>query len=581
MSARRRLAAILAADVAGYSRLMGEDEEGTVLQLRAYRAALRPIVAEHGGRIVDMVGDGMLLELPSVVAAVACAMAMQVLSAERNADLPPERRLLYRIGINFCDVLVEGKSIFGDGVNIAARLQSMADPGGICLSRAAYEEVRGKVAMSVQDLGEQQLRHIADPVRAYAIAPAAGVPPAAALPPPGRASIAVLPFDTMSNDREEAYFADGLVEEIITNLSCNPWLMVIARNSSFTYRGRAVDIKQVGRELSVRYVLEGSVRRSATRLRITGQLIDAATGVHLWADRFEGPLEDIFDLQDQLTAGVVGGILPELEWAEYRRVLRKPPASLDAYDLFLRGAARIHELGRDNHRELLGFFYKAIELDRSFAPTYGLASSLFIFRKSQGWFEDPEREIEEGISLARRAVEFAHGDPLALGLGAFALSFLGRESQLAATLVDQALALNPNFLVGWVASGFIRTALGESDRAIEHLNRAKRLSPRDPRLYLMHIGVANAHIVAQRYEAAAIEAAQAFALQPASLAAARAKAAALGLLGRDEEARAVVRQMLADDPKLRLSTAHLRFPHLRPEDMARFIEGLRRAGTPE
>lgn len=581
MSARRRLAAILAADVAGYSRLMGEDEEGTVLQLRAYRAAVRPIVAEHGGRIVDMVGDGMLLEFPSVAAAVECAMAMQVLSAERNADLPPERRMLFRIGVNFCDVLVEGESILGDGINIAARLQTMADPGGICLSRAAYEQVRGKIDMSVQDLGEQQLRHIADPVRAYAVAPATGVPPAAALPPPGKASIAVLPFDTMSSDREQEYFADGLVEEIITNLSCNPWLMVIARNSSFTYRGKAVDIKQVGRELGVRYVLEGSVRRSATRLRITGQLIDAATGVHLWADQFEGPLEDVFDLQDQLTAGVVGGILPELEGAEFRRVLRKPPANLDAYDLFLRGAARLQVLTRDNHRELLDFFYKAIALDPGFAPSYAVASNLFIYRKSQGWLEDPEREIAEGMNLAQRAVALAHGDPMALGHGAFALAFLGGENQLAATLVDQALAINPNFLSGWIASGYIRTALGECDRAIEHFNRAKRLSPREPRLYLYHNGVAIAQIVAGRYEAAVVEAEQSLTLQPASVPAARYKVAALGLLGRVEEARPVVRKMLADDPTLRLSTAHLRLPHLRAQDMARFIEGLRRAGTPE
>jgi TolB-like protein/class 3 adenylate cyclase len=581
VSARRRVAAVLAADVAGYARIMGEDEEGTVRRLRGYRAAVRPIVAEHAGRIVDMVGDGLLAEFPSVMAAVECAMAMQVLSAERNADLPPERRLLFRIGINFCEVLVEGRGILGDGVNIAARLQTMADPGGICLSRAAYDEVRGKLALSVQDLGEQQLRHIADPVRAYAIAPATGVPSAAAPPPPGKASIAVLPFDTMSSDREQEYFADGLVEEIITNLSCVPWLMVIARNSSFSYRGKAVDVKQIGRELGVRYVLEGSVRRSATRLRITGQLIDAATGVHLWADRFEGPLQDILELQDQLTAGVVGGIVPELEGAEFRRVLRKPPANLDAYDLFLRGAARLHVLTRDNYRELLGYFYRAIELDPSFAPTYALASNLFILRKSQGWLEDPEREIAEGMSLAHRAVEFAHGDPMALGHGGWGLAFLGGENQLGLSLIDRALSLNPNFAVGWLASGYVRTCLGDYDPAIEHLNRARRLSPRDPRLYLYHTGVAIAQIVAGRYEAAAVEADQALTLQPAHLAAARYKAAALGLLGRCEEGHAVVQQILVADPTLRLSTAQLRLPRLRPQDFARVIEGLRRAGTPE
>jgi adenylate cyclase len=337
----RRLAAIVAADVAGYSRLMGLDEVGTARTLREHRAVTDALVSKHGGRIVKTTGDGVLLEFPSVVDAVECAVAMQAVMAERNQGVPEDRRMLYRMGINLGDILIEGEDILGDGVNIAARLEGIAKPGGICISSTAYDHVRGKVEVEFADLGEQTLKNIDRPVRAYVakmeghprmVAPDVTSRPEAQklLALPDKPSIAVLPFQNMSGDPEREYFADGVVEDIITVLSRFKSLFVIARNSSFTYKGKAVDIKQVGREFGVRYVLEGSVRKSAGKVRIAGQLIDSATGAHVWANRFDGKLEDVFELQDQITTRVVGELFTNVLVAEIERANRKPTANLDA-----------------------------------------------------------------------------------------------------------------------------------------------------------------------------------------------------------------------------------------------------------
>src|SRR5258708_6847638 len=317
MPAIRRLAAILAADVAGYSRLMGADEAGTAPALREHSAAADPLIAHHGGRIVKTTGDGVLIEFGSVVGAVECALALQQLTAERNAGIAGERRMEWRIGIHLGDVLVEGDDILGDGVNIAARLEGIAEPGGICISEDAFRQVRGKIEAEFSDIGEQSLKNIARPFRVYRIGPASApeklTAPPAALPLPDKPSIAVLPFANMSGDPEQEYFADGMVEEIITALSRIRWLFVIDRNSTFTYKGKAVDVKEVGRELGVRYALEGSVRKAGGRVRITAQLIDAQSGAHLWADRFDGSLEDVFRLQDEVASSVAGVIEPTLE----------------------------------------------------------------------------------------------------------------------------------------------------------------------------------------------------------------------------------------------------------------------------
>ncbi len=332
----RRLAAILAADVAGYSRLTGLDEEGTHARLQDHlRSLVDPKIAEHRGRVVKTTGDGLLAEFNSVVDALRCALDIQRGMADRNAEVPHEKRIEFRIGINVGDIIIDRGDIFGDGVNVAARLESVAEPGGICISEDAYRQVRSKLEFTSEDIGEHKLKNIAQPVRAYRVKPSgATANTRPTLPLPDKPSIAVLPFQNMSGDPEQDYFADGMVDEIITALSRFRRLFVIARNSSFTYKGRAVDVKQVGRELGVRYVLEGSVRKAANRVRIMGQLIDALTGAHLWADRFESTLEDIFDLQDRVTTSVVGAIAPKMEQAEIERAKRKPTESLDAYDYY-------------------------------------------------------------------------------------------------------------------------------------------------------------------------------------------------------------------------------------------------------
>src|ERR1700746_2895262 len=372
----RRLAAILAADVAGYSRLMGADEEGTHERLKALRRELAdPKIKEHRGRIVKTTGDGLLIEFASVVDAVRCAVEVQREMAERNTDVPPDDRIEFRMGINLGDIIKDRRDIYGDGVNIAARLEALAEPGGICVRRVVRDQVRDKLAFSFDDMGEQQVKNIARPIRVHRILlgekpdrsdPATGAAADSPLALPDKPSIAVLPFQNMSGDPEQEYFADGMVEEIITALSRIHWLFVIARNSSFTYKGQAVDVKQVGRELGVRYVLEGSVRKASNRVRITGQLVDATTGAHVWANRFDGALDDIFDLQDQVTASVVGAIEPRLQQAEIERAERKPTESLDAYDYFLRGMSAFHEWTRDANNKALALFSKAIDLDPNY-----------------------------------------------------------------------------------------------------------------------------------------------------------------------------------------------------------------------
>ena len=374
----RRLAAILAVDVAGYSRLMGEDEEGTLAALRAVRRELGdPKITEHRGRIVKTTGDGLLAEFASVVDAVRCAIELQREMIARNAATPAERRIEFRMGINVGDIIIEDGDIFGDGVNIAARLEALAEPGGICLSAAAHEQVRDRLHIAFDDLGEQQVKNITRPVRTYRVAlgasSRAAVPAGAPLPLPDKPSLVVLPFLNMSGDPEQDYFVDGMVEEIITALSRIRWLFVIARNSSFTYKGLAIDVKQVGRELGVRYVLKGSVRKAGERVRITAQLLDATTGTHLWADRFDGPLEDVFELQDKVASNVAGVIEPTLQAAETARSAGRPTSDLTAYDLYLRAYAMFWS-SVERIPEALRLTEQAIARDPSYGPTLAWAA---------------------------------------------------------------------------------------------------------------------------------------------------------------------------------------------------------------
>jgi TolB-like protein/Tfp pilus assembly protein PilF len=578
----RRLAAILAADVVGYSRLMGVDEAGTARALRGHREAISPIIAIHSGRIVRIIGDGVLLEFPSIIAAIECAISIQKLMAHRNAAAPADQRMLFRIGINLGDVLIEGDDILGDGVNVAARLEAIAEAGGICISEDVYRHIQGKVEIGFSDMGFHQLKNIARPVRIYRAQLEPIMPsrsPDLALP--DRPSIAVLPFQNMSGHPEQEYFADGVVEDIISALSRMRWLFVIARNSSFIYKGRAVDVKQVGRELGVRYVLEGSVRKAANRVRITGQLIDATTGAHLWAHRFEGGLEDIFDVQDQMTASVVGAIGPKLEQAEIERAKRKPTENLDAYDYFLRGMAALHRWNRDANNEALRLFYRAIELDPEFASAHGMAARCYSQRKASGWMVDRAQEIAETERLARRAAALGEDDAVALCTAGIALAYVVGELEHGNALMDRALAINPNWASAWLFSGWGKVWLGEPEAAIELVERAMRLSPQDPQIFNAQAAIALAHFFAGRYADASSWADMAAREQPIHFIANCVSAASNAHAGRLSEAQNAMARVRQLDPDLRLSNLHDLFPIRRPEDFARWAEGMRRAGLPK
>ena len=586
--------AILAADVAGYSRLIGADEEGTLAQLKAFRKTLvDPTIAKHGGRIVKTTGDGMLVEFASAVDGVRCAIEVQRGLAEQNSTVPQVKRIEFRIGIHVGDVIVDDDDIFGDGVNIAARLEGIAEPGGVCISDDAQRQIRGKVDTAFEDMGPQSLKNIAEPMRAWRLRMNASGSMAAPIEPPiestqalalpDKPSIAVLAFQNMSGDPEQEYFADGMAEDIITALSRFKALFVIARNSSFTYKARAVDVKQVGRELGVRYVLEGSVRKAANRVRITGQLVDTATGAHLWADRFDGGLGDIFDLQDQVTESVVGAIAPAVEKAEIERAKRKPTASLDAYALYLRGLARLHQFGnRQANDEALRLFNSAIELDPEFASAYGRAAFCYVIAKINGWISDTENAVAEVKKLTQRAVELGKDDAIALAAGGNALAFVVRDLGVGAGLVDRALVLNPNLAEAWNFGGWVKIWLGEPETAIERFARAMRLSPLDPWLMGMRAGTAYAHFFLGRYDEAASWAAMALQCSPDYLPGLRITAASNAMAGRPEQAHKAVARLRELNPTLRLSNFEDVFgPYRRAEDVARYEEGLRRAGLPE
>jgi adenylate cyclase len=586
----RRLTAILAADVAGYSRLIGADEEGTLAQLKAFRKTLvDPTIAKHRGRIVKTTGDGMLVEFASAVDAARCAVEVQRGMADENTEIPQAKRIEFRIGIHLGDIIVDDNDIFGDGVNIAARLESIAAPGGISISRAVHDQVRDRINVRFDDKGEIALKSIARPVQVFAISGAeeskTTISPESkpVLALPDKPSIAVLPFTNMSGDPEQDYFADGMVEDIITALSRFKSLFVIARNSSFTYKGRAVDVKQVGRELGVRYVLEGSVRRTANRVRITGQLVDTATGAHLWADRFDGGLGDIFDLQDQVTESVVGATAPAVEKAEIERAKRKPTASLDAYALYLRGLARLYPFGnRQANDEALRLFDSAIELDPEFASAYGRAAFCYVIAQINGWISDTPNAIAEVTRLAQRAVELGKDDAIALAAGGNALAFVVRDLEVGAGLIDRALVLNSNLAEAWNFGGWVKIWLGEPEMAIERFARAVRLSPLDPWLMGMRAGTAYAHFFLGRYDDAASWAAMALQDNPDYPPGLRITAASNAMAGRPEQAHKAVARLRQLNPAL--SVSNLRDvvgPFRRAEDLARYGEGLRQAGLPE
>jgi len=583
----RRLAAILAADVAGYSRLIGADEAGTLGRLRTIRAeVIDPAITSHHGRLVKTTGDGLLVEFSSVVDALHAANEIQAGMAERNVPVPQDERIEFRMGLNVGDVVVEDGDIFGDGVNVAARLEGLATPGGICVSARVQEDAAGKVDLAFEDMGEQQLKNIARPVRVYRVrghAVPTHEPPQALtqpLPLPDKPSIAVLPFSNMSSDPEQEFFADGIAEDVITALSRYPSLFVIARNSSFTYKGRPVDVKTVGRELGVRYLLEGSLRKSGNRIRVTAQLVEAETGSQVWAERYDRDLADIFAVQDEIAEAVTIAIAPAIADAEQQRAMRKPPGSLDAWTAYQRGLWHLGKATREHHALAEKFFQQAIDLDPNFAGGYrGLADARgFAFASHQ------TLNLAEGLKsremLARRAVELDSADAEARSALAHVLAGLG-DYQGGLVEAKRALAMTPNLSIAHGALGFVLTFSGQPMEGLASLETAIRLDPHGSQVAVKMNQVAIAQYYSGDYDAAVETARQVIRSYPDYPLAYRWLAAALGQLGRTEEARQALENAIAAAPASLDIYVRNRVPWMRPEDHAHMLEGLRKAGWRE
>jgi TolB-like protein/class 3 adenylate cyclase/Tfp pilus assembly protein PilF len=530
---RRRLAAIVAADVVGYSRLMGRDETGTLARLRAHRKErFEPTVARHGGRLVKLTGDGALAEFPSAVDALSAAIEFQQAMAEANREQPEETRIVFRIGLHLGDLIVDGDDLYGDGVNVAARLESEAPAGGIVISGDVHNAVAGRLKANFSDLGGLALKNIERPIQAFRVgwiaadwqlsAPSAVTPTRVSRPLPAdvllnlpdKPSVAVLPFQNMSGDPEQEYFADGMVEDIITALSRFKELVVIARNSTFIYKGRAVDIAEVARDLGVRYVLEGSVRKGGKRVRITGQLIDAATRAHLWADRFDGALEDVFDLQDRITESVVGALQPTLRQAEIERTRRKSPASLDAYDYLLRALPHMMANTVTEAPMALTLLEEALRLDPDYAQAHAQMAIAYgqIFRSAIGEAREKTRSL--GLLHARRALAVGGEDSAALAPAAYMVAIIGQDWAGGRAALDKAVALNPNSAAALMFRSNVLAMLGEAQAAIADAEKALRLSPLDPTSYLPQMGMVIAKFTLGENDEAASWARKAIEINP-------------------------------------------------------------------
>jgi len=584
----RRLAAVLAADVAGYSRLMGADEEGTLARLKDVRKTLvEPAITAHRGRIVKTTGDGMLVEFASAVDAARCAVEVQRAMVELNAEVLEDDRIQFRIGIHLGDIIIDDDDIFGDGVNIAARLEGIAAPGGVCISDDAQRQIRGKVDVAFEEMGPQKLKNIVEPMRAWRTQPggqnAAIEPPgqAPALALPDKPSIAVLPFDNLSGDREQDYFADGMVEDIITALSRFKSLFVIARNSSFTYKGKAVDIKQVGRDLGVRYVLEGSVRKAAGIIRISGQLINAATGTHLWADRFDGSLDDVFALQDKITEAVVSAIAPTVYQAEIDLAARRRPANLSAYDLGLRASQLFSSMTREGNAEAIELCHRALALDPRYGFAAFIAGSCHFVSVTQGWAPDPTRATEEAVRLLSLALSIDENDPDVLATVGLGMSYLAEDTVAATELVDRAVALNPNSAVAWSQRGLAYLLGGQCPEAVRSFERSIRLNPLDPLLYMTLSGMGFALIELRRFDEAVAAAKKAIRQNQKYVTSYYCLASALGHAGPEAEAQKAVSRLLELEPDFRISKWVKRGASQWHTRNKLVIEGVRKAGVAE
>ena len=595
MTETRKLAAILAADVVGFSRLAGTDEDRTLARLRALRSDLiDPTIAVHHGRVVKRTGDGALVEFRSVVDAVRCAIEVQNGMVERNAGLPPERRIEFRIGIHLGDVVEESDGdLMGDGVNIAARLEGIAKPGAICLSEDAYRQVKARLDLTVSDLGATQLKNIAEPIRVYSLEvgvpaeakpsahaePAAPEKPSMQLTLPDKPSIAVLPFQNMSGDPEQEYFADGMVEDIITGLSRIKWLFVIARNSSFVYKGKAVDVKQVGRDLGVRYVLEGSVRKAGGRVRITGQLIEAETGTHLWADKFDGALDDVFDLQDRITTSVVGVVEPSLRQAEIERARRKRPDSLGAYDLYLRAVPYFQSIMPAEANIGIGLLEEALKLDPNYAAAHAYMAWGMEIRVLRGGYQRGRRDRRRapcsvGISLRHRRRDDAWH---------YGVSYLASRPRFRGgvrryrpcALAERSCA------AAFYWGAHIHAFSGDPAIAEDYANRALRLSPFDPFSFNTYLALGLVGVRDRRYDDAAACLAKAVQTNPRFSTLYAFYAAALAMASRIDESKSVARQLLELEPGFRIQPFVAYCEFARPEVVDWLAEGLRKSGLSE
>jgi adenylate cyclase len=580
----RKLAVILAADVAGYSRLMAADEEGTLATLTARRRVIDDLIARHHGRIFTTAGDSVMAEFASAVEAVRCAAAIQQETARLNADLPEPRRMLFRVGVNLGDVIVGGDNLFGDGVNIAARLESVADPGGICVSAAVYDQVRNKVDFRIDDRGEQSLKNIGHPVHVFSVRPDRAAEPASVLeqmatvsPSRGSAlpSIAVLPFANLGGDPEQDYFADGITEDLITELSRFQELRVIARNSVLTYKSKPVRVQQVGTDLGVRYVLEGSVRRAGSRIRITAQLIEAATDHHLWAERFDRDIADIFAVQDEVTSRIVATLAGKLAESERRRARNGQTGNLEAYDCVLRGRELWGRFTPEDNREARRLYEKAIQLDAGYARAYASLAWTYLVEHSERWTSPEERPLERALEIAREGVTVnpaSHSNYLVLGQVCITKGL--HDEALEA--LENAINLNPNDADCYVFLANALTRAGRADEAIDLVGKAQSLNPAPPPWYTLYLGIA--YYIVRRYDDAVTALRRGGPLGDVRQ---RWLAASYAQLGRAAEAKAAAAEYLKRTPDFSIAS-HLEMnPFRRAEDREHYAEGLRKAGLPE
>ncbi len=583
----RRLAAILAADVVGYSRLMGADETGTLRRLIELREqVLAPLITEHHGRVVKLIGDGLLVEFASVVDAVTCAVAWQNGVAEREVADDKDKRLIFRIGINLGDVIVEGEDIYGDGVNMAARLEALAEPGGICISGKVYEEVKSKLPTTFEDLGKQEVKNIPEPVWVFRwTAAAAGLMPGTVaakgvLQLPDKPSIAVLAFDNMSGDPEQEYFSDGISEDLITALSKIRWFFVIARNSTFTYKGQAIEVTQIARQLGVRYVIEGSVRKAGNRVRISAQLIDATTGRHVWAERYDRDLADIFELQDEMTQTIVGAVEPELGAAERARAARKPPETLDAWETYQRGLWHLWSFTRDHNTDAQRVLRRAQELDPGFATAYAFESYSHYLDVMLGYAEAPRESLAAALASAKKALALDDKDAVAYFALGRVYMMLGEHDASVAEL-ETALGLNPSFAQAHHGLGFALVLSGRLEEAVGALDNAIRLSPRDPVLWGTMCFRSVACTLLHQCDAAA-EWARRAVHEPRAAGGGywsyATLASALGNLGQTTKAREAVDEALRRKPDLSLTYLKTTLPTKQPGGLEPYFDGLRKAG---